>query len=125
MVEADSNVADYLIYLLHNNVRKSIVYAIKQESGMFASRNYEDWVAKLLEKGQVLESHPGGFNKPVGQCSLSQACYPYQPPAPCPFETHPPAATTATATTTTTPIGAATLISECCDATGVIYGGQG
>lgn len=122
-VEADSNATDYLIYLLHNNVRKGIIYAVEQEGGMFASWDYEAWVAKLLEKGQVLESHPGGFDNFVGgQRGPPQTRYPYRPPAPRPAEARPPTTTT---TTTATPLGTATPISERRDATGIVYGGQG
>ena len=123
MVAADSNAADYLIHLLRNNIRKSIVYAIEQETGMFTSRNYEDWVDKLLEKGQVLESCPGGFDDPTGtQYSPPQIHYPYCPPPPYPIDTCP-----STTTTTTTPmgVGTATPVSECRNTTGVVYGGQG
>ena len=122
-VEANSSAANYLIYLLRNNVRKSIVYAVEQEGGMFTSQDYEAWAAKLLEKGQVLESCPGGFDNFIsGQCGPFQTRYPYWPPTPRPTEERPPSTTT---TATATPLGTATPISERCDATGVVYGGQG
>ena len=66
MVAADSNAVDYLIHLPRNNVCRSVIYAVEQEIGMFTSQNYEDWVDKLLEKGQVLESRPGGFDDMTG-----------------------------------------------------------
>ncbi|KIJ11668.1 hypothetical protein PAXINDRAFT_15487 [Paxillus involutus ATCC 200175] len=109
-VPDDSTTADYLINLLHKNMRQPIIHAVEEEPGMYTSRSLQMWIECLQKKGQILEYRVGGFNEPSRVHRLAQPTF-TRPVAPCPM-------TQAPTSNMQNPL-------EQRDTTGVTYRGQG